>query len=169
MRMKLDPPRAAGPIRIGMTMAEAEAALEEPPGLVQVQRIPRGLPGGPPVHALFADYQNGLSIEVSPEGDAARVLSVECWRPWRLGAVAFPCLGVDVLNEPARDVVAHLRSRAALELENDEDDPETLVAPQLLLALRRTHIPDEEEAAEEPERRCFASALVAAPAYYDHI
>jgi hypothetical protein len=87
---------------------------------------------------------------------------VELYRPGtRADTVRFR--GIDVFNLPARALVEQLRGQ--IEIEQDEDDPASFRAPELVLSLWRPFEADDEP--QEEQGYYFSSVLVAAPGYYD--
>jgi hypothetical protein len=71
--------------------------------------------------------------------------------------------GHDVFTTPAADLVAQLRQRTTIDVE-EEEDGHAFTAPSLLLPLWRPVTP---ESPEDQEGRFFESALIARPDYYD--
>lgn len=147
----LDPPRAAGPIVLGMPADAASAMLRTMDGYLERDR-------GSRPNRYFAHYACGLSISVSP-GPAGLVDAVELYRPERDVTVLFG--DVAVFDLPADEVIRRIGSMTPVEV---EDDGLTVIAPALLLALGRPTLP---EGPEDSDGRYFESVLVAGPGYYD--
>lgn len=151
MKLDLDPPRAAGPITIGMPFSEAVAQLRTIEGYRE--RGP-GIRENP----SFAHYESGLSISI---GFDARGLvdSIECYRPERNVLVLFG--DIAVFDLPADDVIRKLRAFTSVEV---EDEGLTVIAPCLLLAFGRPALP---EGPEDPDGKFFETVLLSTPGYYD--
>lgn len=144
----LDPPHAVGPIRLGMTLGEAQRAMRALPGY-------EGDEGSP----FWAHYASGLSIavETTREGE---VTSVEVYAGEPSG-MRVVLRGTGLLEEPAEDVVRVLAASEALEI---TEGGRQVVAPALLLALWRPTLP---ERPDDEDGRFFSSVLVARPGYYE--
>ncbi|MBA2948963.1 hypothetical protein [Streptomyces himalayensis] len=151
MILEVTPPFGVGPVRVGMTLDEAEAALRS----VEGYREPE--PTGVPTRGT-ADYDSGMSIGVETSGGL--VEAVQVYRPY--GDVEVSYQGIDLLRTPARQVIERLG--ALTELEEDEGG-RSYTAPELLLALWRPFVEDENPA--EEQGHYFQSVLVARPGYYD--
>lgn len=149
MILEVVPPEGVGPIRIGMSMDEARGAL----AVIEGFHPPSGQQNA------TAAYDSGMSIELEPApGDT--VGAIQVYRPH--GAVRVQYQGIDLLRTPAARVVEQLA--AITELEDDEGG-RSYVAPQLLLALWRPFVEDEDPG--EEQGHYFQSVLVAQPGYYD--
>lgn len=150
MDLILDPPRAAGPLRIGMPIEEAFRVVSELPGRIERPGDPSG---GHLVH-----YESGLSISVWAARDHL-VDAVEVWRPERDVRVLFGDL--DVFGTPADDLIAALAAVARVDVEHEGA---RVTAPDLLLALWRPFVQDDPN---DEDGKHFSSVLIAAPGYYD--
>ncbi|MFB7273595.1 hypothetical protein [Streptomyces sp. NPDC056244] len=151
MILEVTPPDGAGPVRLGMTIDEAEAALRTIDGY----REP--VPTGVPTRGT-AQYDSGMSIEVETAGGV--VEAVQVYRPH--GHVEVTYRGIDLLRTPAAHVIERLG--ALTDLEEDEGG-RSYTAPDLLLALWRPFVEDENP--DEVQGHYFQSVLVAGPGYYD--
>ena len=150
MDFVLNPPQMAGPIAIGMPFVDAENVLHSLDGY----RPP--IPGQY-VNAGFADFESGLSVSIG-RGHDGTVESVEVFRPDR--DVTVICRGLPVFELPADEVVRRLSEITAIEI---EDEGMRVVAPELLLSLWRSVLPD---GPDDEDGRYFEAALVAAPGYH---
>ncbi|GAA2096446.1 hypothetical protein [Actinomadura alba] len=152
MILEATPPEGVGPVRIGMTIDAAEAALRTIPGY----RPPaeQGVPTRGTAH-----YESGMSIEVET-APGGTVEAVQVHRPY--GPVAVEYRGIDLLRTPAAQVVERLG--ALTELEEDEGG-RGYTALGVLLALWRPFVEDENP--DEEQGYYFQSVLVARPGYYD--
>lgn len=151
MDLIIDPPRRVGPIEIGMPFGEVESILLGIPGFVRPSPGEKYAPG-------FAHYESEMSISVDP-GIVDRVQSVEIHRPLHGVDVWFG--DISVFNTPASDVIDSLSKMTVIEI---KDEGLTVIAPNLLLALGRSVLP---ESPIDDYGRYFESVLVAAPGYYD--
>ncbi|ONI91325.1 hypothetical protein ALI22I_09515 [Saccharothrix sp. ALI-22-I] len=151
MDLVIDPPRAVGPLRIGMPFDEAVELLRSLDGYRSPSPGHKSSPG-------FAHYESELTISLGPDRDG-RVKAVDLYRPERDVTVLFG--DIAVFDTPADEVIRRLSDITRLEVEGDGTH---VVAPDLLLALAR---PFRSDSAEEHEGWYFESVLVAAPGYYD--
>ncbi|WP_020389180.1 hypothetical protein [Kribbella catacumbae] len=148
MILEVVPPESVGPVRIGMSMAEARGAL----AAIEGYRPASG-------QESAAVYESGMSIELEP-GPGDTVGAIQVYRPY--GPVRVEYEGIDLLRTPAARVVEQLG--AITELEDDEGG-RSYTAPELLLALWRPFVEDEDPS--EEQGHYFQSVLVARPGYYD--
>ncbi|MCX5093836.1 hypothetical protein OOK36_34120 [Streptomyces sp. NBC_00365] len=151
MDLIIDPPRAAGPVEIGMPIGAAEQALRSISGFLPPTPGERRAPG-------FAHYTSEMSIAVDATQDG-RVRSIEIYRPTegvdiRLGEIS-------IFGVPADEVILRLGEMASLQV---EDEGLRVVAPSLLISLWRGTLP---ESPEDEDGRYFESVLIAEPGYYD--
>lgn len=151
MDLIIDPPRAVGPIEIGMPFAEAERALRDIPGFLPPSLGEKRAPG-------FAHYESEMSIAVEPSLDG-RVRSIEVYSPSEGVEVRFGELSVFAV--PAEELIRRIGEANDLQIEGDGL---RVVAPNLLLSLQRATLPEDPE---DEDGRYFESILVAAPGYYD--
>lgn len=149
MTLEVVPPEGVGPIRIGMTMDEAGAALAAIEGY-----LPESGSEG-----LTATYASGMSIELEP-APGGTLGAIQVYRPHAPLRVEYR--GIDLLRTPAAQVVEELG--ALTELEEDEGG-RSYVASDLLLSLWRPFVEDENP--DEEQGHYFQSVLVARPGYYD--
>jgi len=147
----IDPPRAAGPIALGMPADAAMAALRTVEGYLKREA---GIPPNP----AFAHYSSGLSISICP-GAGGLVDAVEIYRPSRDVTVLFG--DIPVFDLPADEVIRRLKAVTTIDI---QDEGLTVVAPALLLAFGRSIAPEDPA---DPDGRYFESVLVAAPGYYN--
>ncbi|MHA7132598.1 hypothetical protein [Oerskovia turbata] len=150
MDLILDPPRAVGPLAIGMSSAEASRVLRDLPGRSKT-------PGGP-AGGTLVQYESGLSISFGVKRERL-VDSIEVWRPEREVRILLGAL--DIFGTPADEVTTALAATTRIDVENEGA---SVVAPDLLLALWRPFVP---ENPDDEDGRYFSSVLVAAPGYYD--
>jgi hypothetical protein len=152
VQLELDPPYGVGPIKIGMSMDEAEAALRELGG--DLSKRTRG----------FARFGTDLSIHVVTGKDEL-VEAVEVHRSEDDFADTVLCLGIDVFGTPATDVTRLLGELTPVRVETEGA---SLVAPELLVALWQPFVPGHgDDAGVVGEGLYFRTALVAVPGYYD--
>ncbi|ACU72762.1 hypothetical protein Caci_3871 [Catenulispora acidiphila DSM 44928] len=152
MDFELDPPHGVGPLRIGISRAEADAALlllRDADSLSQSDR---------PGQHIFRP--SGLMISISCMRD--RLEAIELARP-EIHADTVRFRDVDLFTLPAREVVERLRQHTPVE--PAEDDPASFVAPELLLSLWRPFEADDEPL--EAQGHYFTTVLLARPGYYD--
>ncbi|GAB3871892.1 hypothetical protein GCM10029964_009320 [Kibdelosporangium lantanae] len=150
MDFDLDPPNGVGPLRLGMSQAEAVAALHalhDRPG-----------PPGSDVHVFRSS-----DLMVRIECQDGRLVSVEFGRPPTGLTDRVLFRGVDVFTPSARDVVEKLSE--IVRIEADPDDDASYLAPDLLLAFWRPFEGDDDP--DDPQGYYFNSVLVARPGYYD--
>lgn len=151
MNIDLKPPVEAGGIRIGATRDEARdqcLAYGEPKPFRRSNEVNE---------SLIVERPSGLSIFVY--FDAADVVeAIEFGRPQGSDLVSFR--GVDVFGTPADTVVDKLREHTSVEV---EEDGHSVTAPDLLLALWRSAVPENNN---DPDGRYFESVLIARPGYY---
>lgn len=152
MDFVLDPPRGIGPLVLGMSRLEANAALEtlRDPG----HRSTSDAAGR---HIFRPD---GLMVSIECRID--RLIAVELSRPHSPGdRVVFR--GIDLFGLPAREVIQRLGE--ATDVEPHEDEPASILAPDLLLSLWRPFQTDDQP--DEPQGYFFSTVLLARPGYYD--
>ncbi|RFS86089.1 hypothetical protein D0T12_05510 [Actinomadura spongiicola] len=149
MQLELVPPERVGPLIIGMDFDAAHQTLIELPGY-------RPPPLGRREALGFAHYESELSISVHAE--RGRVKAVEVFRPEERDVVVYQ--GLSVFDVTADQVMETVSARHALDI---VDDGLFVVAPELLLAFSRTHLP---ERPDDEDGRYFSSVLLAAPGYY---
>lgn len=151
MELVLDPPHGVGPLRLGMTVDEARAALEMfgplKPAAYGAATV--GLPSG-----------LGLSVGFGAGATRDRVNAIEVWRPYERDVVRY--CGVDIFGLPALEVVRRLRSHIDL-VPNEFDDGFT--ARDVFLALWRSFAADDDP--DEAQGYFFQSVLLARPGYND--
>ncbi|MFC7302765.1 hypothetical protein ACFQVC_00865 [Streptomyces monticola] len=144
------PPDRLGPVAIGMSVDDAEAALRAH-GAVSVGERDGQRPG-------VAYYPSGLSVHVHT-GTGGVVNAVEAFRPIQPDTVSFR--DIDLFATPAHEVENGLRAFTEVEI---EERGCTLIAPDLLLSLWRPYVAD---SPQDRDGYYFESALVAEPGYYD--
>ncbi|MEU5262122.1 hypothetical protein [Amycolatopsis sp. NPDC021455] len=154
--IRLRPPGAAGPLRIGATGEETLETLRrlgEPVVLC-------GFRGGRPGWGV--ERPSGMSIDCHFD-ESGRVEAIRLGSPDETDAVIYE--GLDLFRTPADEVVAALRARTAV---TEEENGHTYRAPGLRLALWRPVTPDEPgEDGEDWDGRFFATVLLARPGYGD--
>jgi hypothetical protein len=150
MILELHPPVGVGPLRIGMTMAEAEEALRRIDGYVGGDTSLQANPG-------VGRYSSGLTIHAHPAPSGGLVEAVEVFRPHRSVSVHYE--GIDLFGTPASEVEARLRERADVE---EEEGGTITVLPGVYLALWRPHRSDDPD---DEQGHYFQSALVAGADY----
>jgi hypothetical protein len=152
MDLVLDPPYGVGPLRIGMARAEANAALEQ---LRDADAVSASdVPGR---HVI---RPSGLVVSIGCMHERLQV--VELHRP-ETGADTVRFRGIDVFSLPARQLIEQLREE--IEIRQDDDDPASYCASELVLSLWRPFAADDEP--DEAQGYYFSTVLVAAPGYYD--
>ncbi|MEU5882865.1 hypothetical protein [Spirillospora sp. NPDC047279] len=157
--IELQPLRAAGSVQLGASFADAGAALE-------AWGSPRPYvpyPGAEPLDWRLIG--SGVDAHVFC-GSALSVQTVEIYRDFDFEprAQVF-LLGMDVFSVPADRVIAELRARH--EVEVDEGDY-GLTVPELSIGLSRSAVPFPGADQETVDRyTCFESVLIAGPGYYD--
>ncbi|MCP9988272.1 hypothetical protein LUX01_17855 [Streptomyces sudanensis] len=129
MDFVLDPPRAAGPVRLGMTPEEALAAVA-PWGTPEV--VPPG--GRPPEKIFTACREIGVSIFLEDSGGV--VTAVELWWPGegRRTDVRVLLDGDDVFTTPAEDLFRKAGERGWTV---DRTEPEYPFIPGVSLGFTR--------------------------------
>jgi hypothetical protein len=152
--LELLPPSGVGPVRIGMSIDEAESALSSLPGFDRL-----GDPGSMVETRGRAQFASGLTV-VAISGPGGLVEAVEVFRPVRPHPVTYR--GIDVFATHSNQVVARLAGSTRVE---EQDYGVLMVAPDLLLALSRFGPPETDD--EDEDGAFFDSVLVAPPGYYD--
>lgn len=152
MNLEVMPPERVGPIRIGSTIEEAETALRAIPGYAPPAE------SGMPTRGN-ANYESGMKIEVET-APGGTVKSIQVYRPYDPVAVEYR--GIDLLRTSAAQVIERLGAFTGLE---ESEGGCTYTAPELLLALWRPFVEDEDP--DEEQGYYFQSVLVARPGYYD--
>lgn len=153
MDLVLDPPHGVAPVRLGMTYAEALAAVTRTFGAPRTAR-----------EGLISTSLDGIGFQVLLE-KRDRVTAVELWWPGegRTSSTRVLLDGDDVFTVPARDV---LRRAAARGWTVEDPDEEYTSIPGVTLGFTRM------TSQEVPRERdglpvCFTSVLVADERYYD--
>lgn len=149
MQLELVPPERLGPIVIGMDFDAAQRELASLPGYRHPALGRRGQPG-------FAHYESEMSISVHPE--RGRVKAIEVFRPEEGDTVTYQ--GISVFELPAEQVIREMADLQRLDIVREGL---LVVAPDLLLAFSRPHLP---QSPDDEDGRYFESALLAAPGYY---
>ncbi|MDX6740111.1 hypothetical protein [Actinocorallia sp. A-T 12471] len=149
MQLELVPPERVGPIMIGMDFDAAQRELVSLPGYRPPALGRRVEPG-------FAHYDSEMSISVYPERD--QVKAIEIFRPEEEDSVVYR--GISLFELPADQVIEALSTTESLDIVRGG---EFVVAPELLLALSRPHLP---AGPDDEDGRYFESVLIAAPGYY---
>ncbi|MGW4702720.1 hypothetical protein [Streptomyces sp. NPDC004285] len=158
MDLLLEPPLGAGPVRLGMTLDEAVAAVA-PWGGPRV----RTRPGR--VLVTVSATCDKVGVEVLLE-EQDTVTAVELWWPGEGRETSTRVLldGADVFRLPADDILARAAARGwAVDTEN----PENPVVPGVSLGFTRQtsqRVPRNAEGIPSQ----FTSALVAGEKYYDY-
>lgn len=143
------PGEGVGPVRLGMTLAEARAAMPE--GRESFMK------GAEAVHQTDSWFDSGF--QVFYKGQPALVHFIELSRDCGFEA---RCFGVPIFATPADEVVNRLSDRAALDI----DDPElgcSYVFPSLELAVWRPFMPETDD---DEEARYFSTIGVGSEGYY---
>lgn len=152
MNFDLQPPVEAGGIRMGATRDEARDqchAHGEPKPFRRSSEV---------TTSLVVQRPSGLSIFVY--FDAADVVeAIEFGRPQGSDLVSF--LGIDIFGTPADTLVEKLREHTSVDI---DEDGHSATAPDLLLALWRAVVPEDDN---DPDGRYFESVLIARPGYYE--
>ncbi|HEX6684132.1 MAG TPA: hypothetical protein VF062_15115 [Candidatus Limnocylindrales bacterium] len=148
----LEPPHGVGPLRLGMTVEEAKAALES------LGPLEPTIEGG----GYFVFLPSGLGFNVGfgagPSRD--RVNAIELHRPGSADTVRFR--DVDVFALPALEVVERLRRH--IDIVSSEDD-DGFFANEVYLALWRPFAADDDP--DEEQGYYFQSVMIARPGYDD--
>jgi hypothetical protein len=151
MDLVVDPPRAVGPLSIGMPIMDAEQLLYAIDGAIPSSRGSRRNPG-------FVHFESGMSIQVQPDSHG-RLRAVEIYSPSRDVRVMYG--QISIFETPVDELIAILSAQTPLEIEYEGL---RATAPELLISLAR----DMAEAdGDGIEGRYFESMLVARPGYYD--
>ncbi|WP_086826979.1 hypothetical protein [Streptomyces sp. NRRL B-24572] len=153
MDLPLEPPHGAGPVRLGMTLDEAVAAVS-PRGEPRVRTRPNR------VSVTVSTACDRVGVEVLLEEENT-VTAVELWWPGERRESSTRVLlgGVDVFRTPADELLKGLSAHDA-----DGEDP---FVPGLSLGFtRRTS----QEVPRRPDGLPvhFTSVLVGGEDYYDH-
>jgi hypothetical protein len=148
---ELSPPFGAGPIRIGMSHADAHAALATlgTPEAYGSGWVVHRSSSGASVFAYFDMSQVVEAIEVYTPVAGADEWDRVFWAE------------LDVFATPVEELVAQLRQRTTV---IEEENGHSYTLPELLLAFWRSITPETED---DLEGRQFESVLVARPGYYD--
>ncbi|GGQ44302.1 hypothetical protein [Couchioplanes azureus] len=152
LEVKLDPPRGAAGVEIGMTMEAAEQVLASLPGYVGPGRA-KGSRG-------TAHFSTGMTIQAHGD-DAGRVEAVEIYRPTEPG-VRVLYGDISIFEEPAEIVEGRLAGRLPLQV---IDDGLTVVAPETFMALGKST----SVYGDDSESGFFESVVVARPGYYEDL
>ncbi|WP_431933842.1 hypothetical protein [Nonomuraea jabiensis] len=151
MLFELAPPFGAGPIRIGMSHADAHAALEAlgTPEVYGSGWVVHRPSSGASVFAYFDKHQVVEAIEIYTPVAGTDEWDRVLWEE------------LDVFATPAEELVAQFRQRTTV---IEEQNGHSYTLPKLLLAFWRSIKP---EAEDDPGGRQFESVLIARPGYYD--
>ncbi|MFE7586648.1 hypothetical protein ACFU5Y_34375 [Streptomyces gardneri] len=158
MDLLLEPPHGAGPVRLGMTLDEALAAVS-PWGEPRVRTRPQR------VLVTVSARCDTVGVEVLLEEENT-VTAVELWWPGEGRATSTRVLldGADVFRTPADELLRGLEERGRAAHDADGEDP---FVPGLSLGFtRRTS--QEVERTESGLPVCFTSVLVGGTDYYAH-
>ncbi|MFC4120442.1 hypothetical protein [Nonomuraea zeae] len=157
--IELDPLRAAGPVLLGASFAEAGRALS-------AWGTPR--PYAPYPGAEPLDWRlSGAGVDAHVFcGSTGVVQTIEIYRDFDADPQArVLLLGVDVFSTPAEQVIAELRARYDIEIEGSGHG---LSVPRLSVGLFRSEVPFPGADQETIDHyTCFESVLIAGPGYYD--
>ncbi len=152
MSIDLQPPMEAAGIRIGATRDEARDQC-------LAHGEPKPFRRGDEVNeSLVVERPSGLSIFIYFDVDDA-VEAIELGRPQDHDVVSFR--GVDIFDTPADVVVMKLREHSSIDV---EEGGHSATAPDLLLALWRSVVPEDDD---DKDGRYFESVLIARPGYYE--
>ena len=151
MILELDPPRSAGPLRIGMPFSEAESVLKSIEGYVEPETLRR-------YGAGIGDYESGLAIHTGRSSSGV-VDYIEIFRPWN-NTVQVIYRDTSLFLEPADSIILKMSCSYKVEV---LDGGLTLIVPELLLAFGRDVMPE----FSGDDGTYFESVLVARPGYYD--
>jgi hypothetical protein len=143
--MRVEPGVGIGPIRLGMTHAEVQAAVasREIKGQGSQQRIP-GL---------------GLKLEYTDSDGVAAFIEAS-----RGSGATYD--GIDVLETAAEDVVAAIVQAAGLAAVDFPPRRHTYLFEDLRLLLWRSTVADDEQDEDDEDGRTFQTVSVYAPGYY---
>ncbi|MFF9427457.1 hypothetical protein [Streptomyces sp. NPDC014746] len=158
MDLLLEPPHGAGPVRLGMTLDEAVAAVA-PWGEPRVRTRPRR------ILVTVSAKCDQVGVEVLLEEEDT-VTAVELWWPGEGRETSTRVLldGQDVFRSPADDILARAAARGWTV---DAENPENPVVPGVSLGFTR-------QTSQEVPRNAdgiplhFTSVLVAGEKYYDY-
>ncbi|CAM5343721.1 hypothetical protein [Streptomyces narbonensis] len=130
MQFVLDPPRGVAPVRLGMTLDEAVAAVSGW-GRPRVYRADAVRD-----FDLVSTEYHGIGFQAAMERDH-RVTAVTVWGPDEDEALDVQVLldGLDVFRTPADEILAHA-ARNGRRIDNE--DPEAPYVPGVTLAFTRT-------------------------------
>ncbi|MFI0357445.1 hypothetical protein [Actinomadura sp. 9N407] len=147
----MDPAHGVGPLRLGMTIDEARAALGTlgPLSSTAYGEVALHLPSG---------LGFSLGFGAGPARD--RINGIEVWRPAERDVVRYR--DVDLFGLPALEVVERLRRHVDLRPNEDDDG---FTARELHLALWRPFASDDDP--DEEQGYFFQSVLLARPGYDD--
>ncbi len=151
MEFALDPPRGVGPLRLGLTLDEARAALEtlgpltSPASSELAVHLPSGL-------------RFSVGFGVGPTGN--QVNAIEIWRPHADDVLRYR--DVNVFGLPALEVVERLREHINVV---PNENGAGFTARELYLAFWRPFAADDDS--NEEEGFYFQSVLLARPGYDD--
>ncbi|MET7402581.1 hypothetical protein ABZS66_54785 [Dactylosporangium sp. NPDC005572] len=151
MEFALEPRQGVGPLRLGMTIDEARAALETlgPLSSTAHGEVALHLPSG-------LEFSLGFGVGRTRD----RVNAIEVWRPIERDVVRYR--DVDLFGLPALEVVERLRRHVNLRPNEDDDG---FTARELYLALWRPFAADDDP--DEEQGHFFQSVLLARPGYDD--
>ncbi|MFJ3164385.1 hypothetical protein [Streptomyces kanasensis] len=127
MDLTLDPPRSAGPVRIGMTLDEAVAAIA-PWGTPRVEHDDEDT-------TIYTKCQE-VGVNILLEDSSATVTAVELWWPGegRQTDVRVLLHGDDVFTVPAEDLFRRAQQRGWTV---DQSEPEYPFIPGVSLGFTR--------------------------------
>lgn len=152
MDFHLAPPTGIGPLHIGMTREDANTALGSLRDLATISESDR------PGQHIFRP--SGLMVSIHCMQGLLQ--AVELARPTAAtDRVVFRDL--DVFALPAREVVTRMREHTPIEAA--PEDPDSFVAPDLLLSFWRPFAGDDDP--DEEQGYYFTTVLLARPGYYD--
>jgi hypothetical protein len=134
-----------------MTLDDAMQLLRQLEGFVRT---------GGPANPGMAHFATGLSIEAGPGRDG-RIETVEIYRPGDQLRDVVTYRRIEVLAEPAADVIRQLQAQTRVLI---EEGGRGLVAPDLPLGLWRATLPDTDN---DEDGQHFLSVLVGRAGYYD--
>lgn len=154
MSLELLPPEGAGPVRVGMTLDEADRALSRIPGFVQLGSRNSAVPT-----RGRAEFDSGLTVVALPAPNGL-VSGIEIFRPLRHVPVVYS--GMDVFATRSDVLIDSLRKITRIV---EEEFGSLIIAPDLLLSLSRFGPPETDD--EDEDGAYFDSVLVAPPGYYD--